>query len=195
MNKNKIQTTIYCFLTRINPSWNIKLKYFQFYKKRLNVKHPVTFVEKLLTLRIKCYNDSHFVETCANKVDVRDFVRRRGFGNLLNDVYGVYDSVDDIPWDNLPDSFAMKWNFGATYNIICADKNLLDINKAKSQMRTWGGTKYYLPFAEMQYSRVKKRILVEKYLDAKQGFLPYDYKLYCFNGHVECIYLLQIVTI
>ncbi len=187
MNKNMIQDKIYCILTRVNPNWNIKLRYRAIYKKSLPMKEPKTFVEKLLWLRIKYYDKSPLVIQCADKVMVRDYVKNAGYGTLLNDIYGVYDSVDDVPWDYLPEQFAMKWNFGATYNIICADKSKLDMGTAKRQMKEWGKNDYYLPYAEMQYKYCKKRILIEKYLDAKQGFLPYDYKLYCFDGKCKAI--------
>ena len=138
MNKNQLQDQIYCLLTRINPSWNIKLRYRAIYKKRLPMDDPKSFVEKLLWLRIKYYNKCPLVVQCADKVAVRDYVREAGYGHLLNYVYGIYDSVKDIPWNELPDKFAMKWNFGATFNIICDDKTKLDIETTIKKMEMWG---------------------------------------------------------
>lgn len=187
MNKAKIEKNIYCFLTMLNPNWNIKLRYRAIFKKPFPMKNPKTFNEKLLWLRMKYYNDSKLVTQCADKVAVRDYVIENGYGELLNNVYGVYDSVEQVPWDNLPQQFAMKWNFGATFNIICDDVGKLDIEEAKKKMEKWGKTQYYLPYAEMQYKHCKKQIIIEKYLDANRGFLPYDYKLYCFDGKCKAI--------
>ena len=39
----------------------------------------------------------------------------------------------------------------------------------------------------MQYKYCRKRIIIERYLDTKLGFLPYDYKLYCFDGVCKAI--------
>lgn len=187
MNKNDIQNKIYCLITRINPTWTIRLRYYAMNKKRFPMNNPVTFVEKLLWLRIKYYNNSPLVCECADKVTVREFVKNKGYGSLLNQAYGVYSTVEAIPWDRLPDQFAIKWNFGATYNIICDNVNDLDIAETKAKLTKWGKTKYYLPYAEMQYKHCKKKLLMEKYLDTNQGFLPYDYKLYCFDGEVKAI--------
>ncbi len=182
-----ISKTIGTFVTRISPDLNIKLRYFLTHKRLFPAKNPQTFVEKLLWLRMNYYNNSPLVIQCADKVGVRDYVEKNGYGHYLNDIHGIYDSVDDIDWDKLPQRFAMKWNFGASYNIICSDKSALDIEKTKETMKKWGKTEYYLPYAEMQYKYCKKKILVEKYLDTEQGFLPYDYKLYCFNGKCRAI--------
>lgn len=190
MNKDRIQNRIYCLLTRVNPSLNIKLRYYAMNKKVFPDKDPRTFVEKLLWLRIHYYNKSPLVIQCADKVAVRDYVNQMGFGEYLNEVYGVYDDVESIPWTQLPKQFAMKWNFGASYNIICDDVDKLDRNAAKEKMTEWGHTDYYLPYAEMQYKYCKKKILIEKYLDTKQGFLPYDYKFYCFDGKCRAVLLI-----
>lgn len=187
MDIDRFQKRIYCLLTRVNPDWNIKLRYYSIYKKPFPDKEPKTFVEKLLWLRIHYYNTSPLVIQCADKVAVRDFVEQMGFGEYLNEIYGVYDDVESIPWDHLPGQFAMKWNFGSSYNIICDDVERLDRAAAKKRMTDWGNTDYYLPYAEMQYKYCRKKILIEKYLDAGQGFLPYDYKLYCFDGKCRAI--------
>lgn len=138
--KNKIQKPIYCLITKIKPEWNIKLRYRAMYKKRFPENNPTTFVEKLLWLRLHVYNNSTLVDQCADKVAVRDYVEVKGYGNLLNECLGVYDSVAKIPWDSLPNQFVIKWNFGATFNIICDDKKKLNIEEVKERLVKWGGT-------------------------------------------------------
>ena len=48
----------------------------------------------------------------------------------------MWESVDEIDWDSLPDKFAIKCNHGCKYNIICEDKSNLDIKKPK-KLRVW----------------------------------------------------------
>lgn len=185
--KARIQRNIYCLITNIKPEWNIKLRYKAMYKKHFPDNNPTTFVEKLLWLRLHVYNNSSLVDQCADKVTVRDYVKTKGYGKLLNECLGIYDSVEEIPWDSLPNQFAIKWNFGATFNIICDDKRKLNINEVKTKLTQWGRIQYHLPFAEMQYKHCKKKIIIEKYLDTNQGFLPYDFKFYCFDGVCKAI--------
>lgn len=184
--KIKIPEKIYCCLTMINPNWNIKLRYFMIYKKRFP-KNPKTFVEKLLYLRMKYYNKSSLVAQCSDKVEVRNFLVEKGFGNFLNEIYGIYNTAEEFFDTDLPDSFALKWNFGSGFNIICNDKSKLDIEKAKIKMKKWGKKNYYLANAEMQYAKCKKKILAEKYLNTVDGLLPRDYKIYCFDGKAKAI--------
>ncbi len=173
--------------TLISPKLNVYLTYWQKFRKLPNFKSPKTFQEKLLYLKLYNYIDNPRVIQCADKIRVREYVEEKGYGYLLNDIIGIYDSVEEIPWEELPNQFALKWNFGATYNIICDDKSKINIEAAKAKLKKWGKTKYWLPYAEMQYAKCSKKMLCEKYLDTSQGFLPYDYKLYCFNGEVKAI--------
>ena len=42
--------------------------------------------------------------------------------DILNDLIGVWDSVDTIEWDSLPEKFVLKCNHGQGYNVICTNK-------------------------------------------------------------------------
>ena len=57
------------------------------------------------------------------------------------------------------------WNFGAGMNIICTDKNAMDKNKVIKQLNKWGRSKYWLPYAEMQYKYTPKKIICEKLIN------------------------------
>ena len=72
---------------------------------------------------------------CADKYRVRDYVDGCGCGGTLNRLLAVYDRPEDIDWDALPERFAVKWNFGCGYNLICTDKSALDTNAAEKQLR------------------------------------------------------------
>lgn len=177
----------FSLLTIISPYLNTKLRYWQVFKKTIDLKNPKTFNEKLLWLKLNNYNKNPLVIQCADKYAVRQYVENCGYSNILNDLYGVYDSVNDIDWSKLPNKFAVKWNFGSGFNIICDNKSNLNIRECNQKLIKWGKIKYWLPYSEMQYKYAKKKIICEKYLDSKQGFLPYDYKIYCFNGIPKAI--------
>lgn len=178
-------------LTVFSPALNSAVRYAVHNKRLINLKNPQTFSEKLVYLKVKQYGKDPRVIRCADKVAVRGYVTEHGYGHLLNEVINVYDSVEQIPWDELPEKFALKWNFGATYNIICNDKSKLDVEAAKKQLKRWGKTKCWLLDGEMHYKYCPKKLICEKYLDTDQGFLPYDYKLYCFHGEVKAILLIM----
>lgn len=169
-------------LTRISPVLNTKVTYFMKFKKRLNLKDPKDLKEKILWLKLRDYETNPLVRQCADKYAVRAYILEKGCPEILVPLIASYDSVEEIDWDSLPEAFAMKWNFGCGFNIICPDKSQLDIPQTIEKMEKWGKSKYHLLYSEMQYKDVPKKIIVEQYLKPESGKLPEDYKLYCFNG-------------
>lgn len=174
-------------LTTISPKLNVFVVYAVKKHKMIHWKRPQTFIEKILKLRVTNYNYNPLVKQCADKYAVRSYVTENGYGFLLNDLLAAYDSPEDIDWDELPDRFALKLNFACGYNIICQNKSQLDKAKAISQLKYWMKQKPWLGYAELQYKDVPLKILVERYLEGKDGCFPEDYKLYCFHGEPQAI--------
>ena len=73
-----------------------------------------------------------------------------GCGGTLNRLLAVYDRPEDIDWDALPERFAVKWNFGCGYNLICTDKSALDTNAAEKQLRAWGREPFWAYYSELR---------------------------------------------
>lgn len=184
----RLETLFFKTLTRISPTLNTKAYYCRKFGKKLELKDPKTFNEKILKLKLEDYNNNPIVKQCADKYLVRDYIEKLGCGELLVPLIAAYDSPDKINWESLPERFAMKWNFGCGFNIICNDKSQLHKETVIEQMKKWGGqSDYYLSHSEMQYQDVEKKIIVEKFLDAGKDKLPEDYKFYCMNGKCKTI--------
>lgn len=169
-------------LTLISPKLNISVVYLVKKKRILNWKHPSSFVEKLLVLRANSYNYDPIVKQCADKYRVREYVSMCGLNSMLNELIASYDCVDDIEYDKLPEKFAIKLNYSAGYNIICTNKEKLNKENVKNKINSWLKDKPWLWYAELQYKNVKPKILIEKYIEGKDGRFPDDYKFYCFHG-------------
>ena len=176
-------------LTKISPELHAKVVYFFKEKKRLNWNEPQTFSEKIIKLKVEDYNNNPLVKQCADKYAVRAYVEDNGCGELLNELYAVYDSPDEIDWDSLPQSFALKLNIGCACNYFCPDKSKADRDEVMQLMRGWMKKKPWSGYAEMQY-KVDKKILLEKYLSDKDGAVPVDYKVYCFHGEPAVVFYL-----
>lgn len=164
----------------ISPTFASNLLYTLSTKKLLNIKNPSTFNEKLMWLKLKWQNP--LVVKCADKYEVREYVKEQGYEDILPKLYGVYESTNEINWDEFPNKFAVKCTHGCGFNIICNDKNKLDINLAKNNLDKWLKTRYVFEAVEIQYDKMKPRIICEEYIETKSGLLPNDYKIYCFNG-------------
>ena len=107
--------------------------------------------------------------------------------DILNECYGIYDSVDDVDFDALPDRFVIKKTNGSggLNVLICRNKAEFDIENAKKIMSGWLADKQSdTGGREWAYSGLNPRIVIEKYLENKEN--PdagiSDYKFFCSNG-------------
>lgn len=120
-----------------------------------------------------------------------NILKTRGLKNILNECYGVYDKVEEIDFDKLPNQFVLKDTLGSGGSsvIICKDKKNANLDEYRSIMREWvksstknGGGR------EWVYAGRKHRIICEKYLNSNDGDLP-DYKFFCFDGKMKNFYV------
>lgn len=164
--------------------------------RKPNLKSPKTFSDKLAWY-ILYYRDER-MRLCTDKAAVRDYIKSVGMGDLLNECYGIYDCVDDIDWESLPQKFVIKHNLSGEGlgTILVFDKNTLDLKKIKETLRSWIDE---CPLKRARaglwiFENRKAQILFEKLLiDDENGDLP-DYKFFCFNGRVYCSYLIRNST-
>ena len=103
----------------------------------IDLSHPKLFNEKLLWLQYYIYNKSPLVQQCYDKYRVRDFVRQQGCEYTLNPIYGVWDDMDDIPWDSLPAQCAIKATSGWSNHVFRTHGEPVDPEQAKERLRRW----------------------------------------------------------
>lgn len=169
-------------LTLISPKLNTKFMYWRRFGRRLDLNNPQTSNEKVLWLKFNTYYKNPLIIKCADKYAVREYVKDCGCSEILNDLYGVYNNVDDINFSDFPNKFVAKLNYGCGMNLICKDKAKLDEMQTRRMFKKWMKSKQHLRFSEMHYSYIEKKIVCEKYLDTNNNSAPDDYKIYCCNG-------------
>lgn len=172
-------------LSTISPTLCSKILYRLIFHRKLDLKNPKLFNEKLMWLKLNTYYDNDLVTMCADKYLVRDYLKQKGCSEILNELYYSYDNVDEINWDELPNKFVLKINNGCGTNIICTNKDKLSEKKSKKKLKRWIKDNFWKSNAEVNYKFIKKKIICEKYLETNQGTLPNDYKIYCFNGKAK----------
>lgn len=169
---------------RFFPKKLAEYKYRSCFGKPLNWDNPQTIDEKINWA--KFHADTSEWPTLADKYAVRTFVEQRGFKDALVTLYGKWDSVDDIEWDRLPDSFAMKMNNGSGDVRICKDKATFDIGECKRHFAKLMKTKFGYDLCEPHYNKIKPCIIAEELLDSSRQSLPstslVDYKFLAFDG-------------
>lgn len=150
----------------------------------LNLQNPKTFSEKIQW--IKLYGHLECFSKYVDKYAVREFIKQRIGEQYLIHSIGIYERVEDIDYEALPNSFVMKATHGSGWNLIIKDKKMADWNCARETMRKWVASSYYKKYGEPVYKPIKGRVIIEEYLDDPSGDLK-DYKIFCFSGKPKYI--------
>lgn len=172
---------------RIIPNETLsKIYYRVVLHQGLNLNNPKTFNEKIQWMKLYYYPKNPLVVNGSDKFLVRDYIRRKGYGDRLVPLLGVWDNANDIDWEQLPESFVLKCNHGCAYNIVVPDKNKIDKKSTIKQLNRWLKEDFGAFNVEIHYSAIKHHcIICERYL----GENITDYKFFCFNGEPYCIYV------
>ncbi len=186
--RNKLiafEKKLVAILVKLSPVLATKYIYKRATGKSIDLNNPKSFNEKVQWLKL--YWQHPLVVQCADKYEVRAFIKERHCEENLNPLYGVYNDTSEIDWDKLPEKFVLKTTNGCGTNIICKDKDELDKEEVFTKLNKWLKTDYSLQFAEIHYSKMTPRIICEKYIETEDGLLPNDYKVFCFNGEPKFI--------
>lgn len=156
-------------------------------QKSLNLKNPKDFCEKMQWLKL--YNRKKEYSMMVDKYEVKKYVSDIIGEEYIIPTIGVYNSVDDIPWNDLPNQFVLKCTHDSGGLIICKEKASLDIEAAKSKLKQSLSRNFYLRTREWPYKNVKPRIIAEEYISIPgKKDLP-DYKFFCFNGEPKVLFV------
>ena len=150
--------------------------------KELNLENPEGFTEKLNWYKLN--GRIPLMQTCADKVAVRDYVSSKGFKENLNEVYDVCNKVRDLKIDSYPESFVIKAAHGSHMNLIVKNKKKINWFKQKLMMASWLRQNIAWSGREWVYKDMPRRLIVEKYLEDESGELR-DFKIFCFNGKAK----------
>ncbi|WP_172116998.1 ATP-grasp fold amidoligase family protein [Halomonas hibernica] len=172
-------------LNKVSPVLATKLLHFKTTGKWINLKNPKDFNEKLQWLKLN--EDQSLKAVCADKYAVYQYIEENYDSSILNKLIAVYDKPSDVEWDKLPEKFAMKCNHGCAYNIVTKNKYELCRNEVTKKLNKWLGEKFGEKVLEPHYDLIEPKIIVEEYIENKAGFLPLDYKIYCFNGVAKLV--------
>lgn len=152
--------------------------------RHLNLVDPKRFTEKLQWLKLFWRNDD--MPICSDKYEVREYLSRHGYSELLNDLICEFDDMDHFDSASLPKQFVIKAAHGSGWNMIVKDKDKVNWFWWKRIMKSWLKQNLYWFGREWNYQNQKPRIIVEKYLEDDSGELR-DFKIFCFNGNPQFV--------
>lgn len=154
--------------------------------KKLHLKNPQTFNEKLQWLKL--YNRKSEYTTMVDKYAVKQYIADKIGSEYIIPTLGVWNRVEEINWDCLPNQFVLKTTHGGGGGgvIICKDKKNFDIKEACKKLQKSLDCDIFINNREWPYKNVSKRIIAEKYMTNGNQDLE-DYKIHNFNGTPKLI--------
>ena len=175
---------LYHFGNLFSDSLYLKLMYYFQTGKRLHLKHPITFNEKLQWLKL--YDRKPEYSSMVDKYAVKDYVADIIGQEYVIPTLGIWNSPEEIVWDNLPRQFVLKTTIGGGGKgvIICHNKAKLDRNDVVKRLGKAMKQDAYKRFKEWPYKDVQPRVIAEVFLsdpESGEGGIK-DYKFFCFNG-------------
>lgn len=148
------------------------------------IEHPRTFNEKLLWLK-RHYRDPA-MRRWADKLDARRAAREIVPEIHLPELVGVYDDVDQVPFEHLPDRAVLKSSHGSGHVRVLSRP--YDEAAVRAAARGWLASPYGSETNEWLYADVPRRLLVEHHL-GEGTTSPTDHKVYVLNGEAVLIQL------
>lgn len=158
--------------------------YKHIFNRKLDLENPLTFNEKMQWLKINDRNPQ-YVEM-VDKAAAKQYVASRIGSKYIIPTLQVWENVEEIDFEILPDQFVLKCTHDSGGVIVCKDKKRINLEKTKEILNRSMKRNFYYYLREWPYKNVKPRIIAEKLLvDERSGDLR-DYKFFCFNGKVKC---------
>lgn len=188
----KVRFKVLDLLSWVPDKTMIKIQYRIKTGRKLNLKKPQRYTEKLQWYKL--YYRKPILHKCVDKYEVRKFIESKGLGSILNDLYGVYDSLEEIDFDKLPNKFVIKTTTGGGGEnvLVCDDKKKLNLDEVREKLGYWLTLSSKKTFGrEWAYEGLKNRIIIEKLLEGNEDDLSgiNDYKFFCYDGEAKYIVL------
>lgn len=165
----------------------LKYKYKKIFKKKLDLKNPKSFNEKLNWLKV--YDKNPLYIKLVDKYEVKKYVEEIIGKEYTIPTFGIWDSFEKINFDKLPNQFVLKCTHDSGGLVIVKNKKILDMNFARNKIEKALRNNYYYESREWPYKNVKPRIIAEKYMEDEATQELRDYKFFCFDGKVKFMFI------
>ena len=177
----------------ISPKYGANMIFKRFFHRNMDLEKPCNLQEKTFWLLFN--TDTSLWTKCADKYRVREYVKEKGCSEILNKLYGHWETEEEIDFDTLPNSFVLKVNNGCHSVMVVKDKSKLDVKQTKKVLHNW--LKYPFGYLNSQkhYLQIKPCLIAEELLEEPASTRDLsdhslvDYKVWCFHGKPECILL------
>ena len=165
----------------------LKLRYYARFHKKLNLKNPRTFSEKIQWLKL--YDRRPEYSMMVDKYEVKKYIADTIGQEYIIPTLNVWNNFDEIDFDTLPNQFVLKCTHDSGGLVICTDKATFDVDAARKKIEASMNAKYFYHTREWSYKSVKPRIIAEQYMEDETTKDLRDYKFFAFDGDVKMLFI------
>lgn len=127
------------------------------FRRSLNLRNLVSLADKVTYLEL--HDQSPLAAECTDKYAVRQYIKDKGLEEILVPlVGGPWNTIKDIDFSTLPESFVLKATHGCKMNYLVPEKEKLDREKCRKEMDKWLKTTYGTYSMEPHYEKIPHRI-------------------------------------
>ena len=153
----------------------------------LDLDNPISFTDKMQWLKL--YDRKPIYTIMVDKFAVREYISQTIGEEYLIPLIAVWNSVDEIDINLLPEKFVLKCTHDSGGVLLCKNKQQYNKESIKRFFEPRMKYNYYMHSREYAYKGVKPRIICEEYMTDESGIELKDYKVWCFNGKAEYVFL------
>lgn len=168
----------------------IRFSYRMIFGRKLNLENPKAYTEKLAWCKL--HWRSPLARQCADKYLVREYVASKlgeESTKYLNQIYGLWDTLEEIDLAKLPEQFVLKPTNGSGDVVICKDKASFNFKAAKKKLLKNSKHHFSDLTKEWVYYDLAQKFIAERYISSKDGKAIKDYKFFCFHGEPRFFYV------
>ena len=165
----------------------LKMKYKHVFHRRLDLKNPKTYNEKLQW--IKLYDRKDIYTKLVDKYEVKDYVSKAVGDEYIIPTLGVWNHFDEIDFNSLPEQFVLKCTHDSGGLVIVTDKSRINMVEARKKIEKCLNNNLYYYDREWPYKNVKPRIIAEQYMEDQETHELRDYKIFTFNGKAKILFV------
>lgn len=152
-----------------------------------NLHNPKTYNEKLQWLKLYDRNPAYV--PMVDKLKAKELVAQKIGSEYIIPTIRIWDSPQDICFDELPDQFVLKCNHNSGGLVVCRNKNELDQAKAIAKLSRAFRENFFYRCREWPYKNIDKKVFAEVYMEDELTSELRDYKFFVFDGKVKAMYV------
>lgn len=158
--------------------------------KRLNLDFPETFNEKPQWLKL--HDGNQLYQVMVYKLIAKEWATNRIGNRYIISTLAIWDNVDGIDLNDLPEQFVLKTNHGSGTAFACKDRVDFDFDKAKIYSAKKLTEQFFYQLREWPHKGIVPQVFAESFIgdvgeesfpnDVKNSSGLTDYKLLCYDG-------------